>query len=331
MPPTIRPAQPNDIPALIDLLKSDAAERCAHNPELWRSATDAGSDIETSLAKSLGSAPQPVQEFWNVSIEGNRLTGAAHSMLLPVPPIYAGLNGEPGLLLPDCYARPDAVPGTKEALFAETEATLRAAGARILLATFVTGADWKAALAARGYEPLTLYLARTGLEAHSAPKHARPAIEADVPGIVARSAEHRDRLSAIDRFWDAHAEADLRFDAWMRRSLTLTDRDMFVSEDARKVQGYAIAQPGSRLHFPVAHEIEGIGVLDDFYHTSFQDIQSMASDATAARDLLRAAETAFVRRGKDAAFVVCPEGWRSKAALLRQEGYKTAMVWLIKR
>ena len=252
-------------------------------------------------------------------------------MMLPVPPIYAGLDGEPGLILADSFAYPDAIPNTAEALIAAAETTLLSAGARILLATFVKGPAWMAALAARGFAPITHYLSRTGLEAHKTQSDVRLATESDVPGIVARSAEHRDRLFAIDPFWTLHPEADARFDAWMHRSLTLADRDMYVIEGASGLDGYAIAQPATRLHFPPAHSIAGIGVLDDFYHAGFSDIDATPQPGHGAFDLLRAAEEAFAKRGKDAAFVVCPAGWRSKSELLQAAGYRIAMVWSIKR
>ena len=38
-------------------------------------------------------------------------------------------------------------------------------------------------------------------------------------------------------------EADNRFGAWMRRSLTLKNRDMFVAAEAEEVHGYVIASP----------------------------------------------------------------------------------------
>ena len=151
-----------------------------------------------------------------------------------------------------------------------------------------------------------------------------------IPGIVARSAEHRRIIAEIDPFWTTHPEADTRFAAWMRRSLTLTDRDMLVT-GAPEMQGYAIAQPASRLHFPPSHPITGIGVIDDFYHTDLADPAHLADNGAGAASLLCAAEAALARRGVGAAFVVCPAEWPSKVGLLHQAGYTTAMEWLVKR
>lgn len=51
----------------------------------------------------------------------------------------------------------------------------------------------------------------------------------------------------------------------------------------------------------------------------------------AASSLLRAAEAAFVDRGMSAAVVVCPAAWTSKITVLERAGYKTAIMWMIKR
>ena len=248
-----------------------------------------------------------------------------------MPPIYAGGDGEPGLTLPDSFVAPDAPADTVEALVEASEATLRGAGARVVLSSFVTGRAWQSAFEAQGYDPLTLYLSRTDLGDAGMPSGVRSATEADVPGIVARSAENRRTLFDIDPFWAIHPEADDRFDAWMRRSLTLPDRDMLVMGSAEALEGYAIAQPASRLHFPPAHDITGTGVIDDFYHPDLADPDTLADGGTGATALLRAAEAAFAGRGTGAAFVVCPAGWRSKTRMLEAAGYETAMVWSIKR
>ena len=68
---------------------------------------------------------------------------------------------------------------------------LREAGVQSVLSSFVTGADWQAAFEARGYESLTLYLSRSALGDAGRASDVRPARKADVPGIVARSVNHR--------------------------------------------------------------------------------------------------------------------------------------------
>ncbi|SLN71921.1 hypothetical protein ROJ8625_03753 [Roseivivax jejudonensis] len=331
MPATIRPAITEDIPAMVELLLADARERHAADALLWDMAEDEASHVEKAVAFALTAEAQPFRQFWQVAAHGGRIVGVVHSMLLPVPPIYAGADGKPGLILPDSFAVPDAPEGTVNALVEAAQAVLREAGARIFLSSFVTGPNWRAAFEAEGYEPLTLYYSRSDLGDAARPSDVRLANEADVPGIVARSAENRSVLFGIDPFWAIHPEADARFDAWMRRSLTLPDRDMLVMGDAEKLEGYVIAQPASRLHFPPAHDITGTGVIDDFYHPDLAEPNALANEGAGSMALLRAAEAAFAERSTGVTFVVCPAGWRSKIELLEAAGYETAMVWSIKR
>ncbi|MGP6086399.1 hypothetical protein [Antarctobacter jejuensis] len=331
MPPVIRPASIDDVPAMVDLLLADAAERHLKDPVLWALAEDAAARVEKAVIFALTAEAQPFRQFWQVAEADGAITGVVHSMSLPVPPIYAGTFGEPGLILPDSFTSPDAPAGTTEALVSAAEAILKENGAQVLLSTFVTGPDWQAAFEGRGYAPLTLYLSRSDIGDAGKPSAVRPANEADLPGIVTRSAEHRAILNQIDTFWAPHPEADTRFEAWMRRSLTLPDRDMLVIGGAEALEGYAIAQPASRLHFPPAHEIAGVGVIDDFHHSDLADPMTLSNAGRNATGLLQAAEAAFAERGTGVAFVVCPAGWRSKVELLETQGYETAMVWSIKR
>lgn len=248
-----------------------------------------------------------------------------------MPPIYAGKQGEPGLILPDSAVAPGAPDGTVNALMAAAERALMDAGAKILLSTYVTGKPWREVFRDRGYDPLTLYLSRTDFGGSRRPSTVRRADEADVPGIVTRAAENKRILFWIDSFWERHPEADTRFAAWMNRSLTLKDRDMLVMGPSDDLTGYVIAQPTSRLHFPPAHDITGNGVIDDYYHPDLADPSVLAKGGEGAIILLRAAEAAFAGRGVAAAFVVCPAKWRSKLEMLEAAGYETAMVWSIKR
>lgn len=39
---------------------------------------------------------QPVRQIWQVADVDGHISGVVHSMLLPVPMIYAGIHGEPG-------------------------------------------------------------------------------------------------------------------------------------------------------------------------------------------------------------------------------------------
>jgi len=331
MSQTIRPATPDDMQRLIELLMLDAQERHVEGAILWKMADDAPTQIEKALRFALTADQQPFQQFWHVADDGGKITGVIHAMMLPVPPIYAGSFGEPGLILPDSFVAADAPNGTLESLLAAAEDALQEAGAKIKLASYVAGKVWRTAFEASGYEPLTLYLSRSDLGDQGVPADVRQAREDDVPGIVARSAENRQVLFDIDPFWEIHPEADPRFLAWMTRSLTLRDRDMMVLGPSEDLQGYIIAQPASRLHFPPAHDITGTGVIDDYYHSELANPAALDHGGESARALLRAAEAAFANRGIGAAFVVCPAGWASKVELLESAGYETAMVWSIKR
>ncbi len=331
MTQTIRPAIPDDMPRLVELLMLDAQERHAEDAILWKMADDAPTQIEKALTFALTADGQPFQQFWHVADDGGQITGVIHAMLLPVPPIYAGSLGEPGLILPDSFVAADAPSGTLEGLLAAAEDALHEAGARIKLASFVTGEVWRTAFEASGYEPLTLYMSRSDLGDQGMPAGVRQATEEDVPGIVSLSAENRQVLFEIDAFWEIHPEADPRFSAWMTRSLTLQDRDMMVLGPSEDLQGYIIAQPASRLHFPPSHDITGTGVIDDYYHPELANPAALDQGGEGASGMLHAAEVAFANRGIGAAYVVCPAGWASKIELLESAGYETAMVWSIKR
>jgi hypothetical protein len=223
VPLTIRLAAADDVLRMVELLLADARERHAKDTVLWAMADDAAAQIEKALTFALTDDAQPVRQFWQVAENGGKIVGVVHSMLLPVPPIYAGDDGMPGLVLPDSVAAPGAPAATVAALVEAAEAALCEAGARVLLSSFVTGRTWEAVFEARGYAPLTLYLSRTELGDAGMPAGVRPASETDVPGIVARSAENRRVLYGIEPFWTIHPEADARFDAWMRRTLTLPE------------------------------------------------------------------------------------------------------------
>lgn len=331
MTQTIRPATPKDIPRLVELLLLDAAERHVEDQILWKMTDDAPAQIEKALTFALTAEQQPFRQLWHVAEDAGRVVGVVHSMLLPVPPIYAGEDGEPGLILPDSFAVQDAPEGTVGALIDAAEGALRDAGARIILSSFVTGEDWREAFQCRNYDPLTLYLSRTDLGDQGMPSRIRLATEVDIPGIGARSADNRQVLYDIDPFWKIHPEAETRFSAWMTRSLTLRDRDMLVMGSSDNLNGYVIAQPASRLHFPPAHDITGTGVIDDYYHPELADPSNLASGSEGATELVRAAEAAFANRAMGAAFIVCPAGWHSKIEMLEAAGYETAMVWSIKR
>jgi hypothetical protein len=328
----IRAAETLDVPAIVDLLMEDAVQRQASNPVLWAVAGAAAREkVADALVVALEADDQPFRQKWLVAEAGTEIVAVTHSMLLPVPRIYAGRWGDPGLLLEDCALAAATPPGTADALLDAAEADLRAAGARLLLASSVPGGRWQATYERHGYADLTLYLTKDLRGGAVRPREIRPAAGHDIPNIVERSAENRKALAAIDEFWTPHSDADTRFGSWMKRSLTLGDRDMLLAGPADALDGYVIAQPASRLHFPSAHDIAGIGVIDDYFHADYADPSVLRNGGKGAAMLLHAAEAALAVRGFASVLVVCPSAWTSKISVLEGEGYETAMVWMIRR
>jgi hypothetical protein len=330
MDASIRRATRADLPELVDLLLRDAQQRSALDPALWRVADDARARIEVAAAAVLDGSNARSRERWHVAEVAGRIVGATHAMVVQPPPIYA-VPEPPGLFLDDCFTTADAPPGTAEALLVATEAALRAAGASGLIASCPMAGPWRGVYARHGYEPVTLYMAKSGFDARAVPAGVRRARAEDVTGIVEASAAHRQTLSELNpRFWPTHPDANVRFEGWMRYSLTLADRDMFVAADG-EVRGYIIAQPIAALLLPAAHSIETVGVIDDFYDADFADVSVASRDGATARKLLSAAEGAFARRGFAAALAVCPATWQSKIAALERSGYRGAKLWKLKR
>ena len=332
MPPSIRPATPTDLPEMVDLLIRDGERRRSLDPKLWRLAADARTRIESACGAGFDSSNSSSRELWFVAEVSGQIVGITHAMIVPVPPIYEIAGGPPGLFLDDCFTTEDAPPDTAEALLVATEAALRASGASGLIASCPASGAWRPLYEHHGYEPVTLYMAKHGFSVHAVSPGVRPARVEDVSGIVRLSADHRKTLAKLNaRFWTIHTEADSRFEMWMRYSLTLTDRDMIVATAARGVRGYIIAQPVSALLISAAHDIRGIGVIDDFYDQDFANSSALSSGGATAGDLLSAAESAFARRAFKSALVVCPLAWTSKVSLLEREGYRTAKLWMLKR
>jgi len=327
----IRAATSSDVPQMVELLMQDTQQRQALNPTLWAITEGADEQVEKAVRSVLEVEKGPFRQKWIVANGDDGLMGIVHSMLLPVPPIYAGKWGEPGLLLPDSVVSKTASSGTVEALVEAAEADLQNSGAQLLLASYVTDDDWRRCYSDRGYEPLTLYFAKVGLEVTETSGEVRQATDDDVPGIVKLSARNRSILADLNEFWTPHANADARFANWMKRSLTLRDRDMLVSGSPGSLDGYVIAQPASRLHFPPGHDITGTGVIDDFFHLDYADPSQTLNSGQAATKLLRSAEAAFAARNIIASFVVCPAAWASKISILKDAGYETATVWMLKR
>ncbi len=329
---SIRPARISDSEPLADMLVEDAKSRNAVDPVLWRLNADPRGAIIAALARALDVDASPVRHAWLIAEVDGHLVGCTHSIILPVPPIYAAPFGPPGLIMEDCCVSSAAPRQTRAALIEAAEADLVQAGAKILLASAVTDGTWTSHYMRDGYEPLTCYFAKSGLTQSGDAQTVRKAEVRDVPDIVTSSAVNRQILNDLKPdFWKPHPDADTRFAQWMQRSLTLADRDMFVSEDAGVFLGYAISQPATPLHFPPAHDISEIGVIDDFHHVEMGDPTSLARDATRASAVFRAAESARVVRGNTALLVVCPAAWTAKAQVLTRAGYTNAMTWFFKK
>lgn len=328
---TIRPAEPADIDKVADLLLADAEARYAADPGLWKLDRAARDKTCSTIRTAMEAEKAPFRQQWLIAEAGGRPVGVTHSILLPVPPIYAGEYGPPGLIMEDCFIAPDAPAGTRRDLLKAAEADLIGAGALILLASSVDGGAWEAEYDGQGYSPLTMYFAKTGLTHQSTFAQVRQATGDDVPGIVAASAVHRRILDDLHHlFWKPHNDADARFGGWMTRSLTLEDRDMFVSEGNGGITGYAISHPATPLHFPTPHDISGVGVIDDFFHEATEDLGNLGASGPKAMALFSAAEAARARRGDHSVLVVCPASWQSKILMLKQLGYRNAITWHIR-
>ncbi|MHC0055783.1 GNAT family N-acetyltransferase [Actibacterium sp. D379-3] len=328
---TIRPAELADLDQVANLLVADAEDRHAADPGLWKLDRAARDKTFSTIKTAMEAENAPFQQQWLVAEAGGRLVGVTHSILLPVPPIYAGEFGPPGLIMEDCFIAPDAPARTRHDLLKAAEADLIGAGAVILLASSVDGGAWEAEYSEQGYDPLTMYFAKIGLTRQTTFAHVRQATVDDVPGIVTASAIHRRVLDELHHlFWKPHDDADTRFEAWMKRSLTLEDRDMFVSDEDGAIRGYAISQPATPLHFPTPHDISGVGVIDDFFHDALEATQTLDTPGPKAEALFAAAEAARSRRGDHSVLVVCPASWRSKINMLEHLGYHNAITWHIK-
>ena len=328
---SIREASSADADAIAPLLVKDGAEREALDRCVWKVDVDAQAKVASAFRSSMDAATPPFRQQWLLAEAGDRIVGLAHTILLPVPPFYAGDFGPPGLIMEDCVVSRGAPAGTSQALLEAAEADLIEAGAQILLGSSVVGGTWEKDFVSNDYVPLTLYYAKTGLRMSKPPDCVKPAKTEDVPDIVRLSAENREVLHRLNEFWKPHNDADARFGAWMQKCLTLPDRDMFVSREDAQFTGYAISQPATRLHFPPSHEIGAIGIIDDFFHANFSDPTQLKGTGSGASKLLEMAETALAARGYDAAMVVCPAVWTTKRNVLKRAGYRTAITWFKKR
>lgn len=327
---TIQPCGVSDLSDMLDLLVTDAKQRHSKNPVLWAFDENTRARIETVVRKGFEDDNPSVREHWLLAKDGERPVGITRAIIVPVPPIYK-VETPPGLMLDECYVAEGAPVGTIEKLLSATEATLRNMGAENFISSCCDGSPWRPVLEENGYEPVTLFMSKDGFSEKETSSSVGIATADDVPGIVSRSAEHRSNLSeANSKFWNIHPDANSIFEKWMRISLTLEDRAMLVARRPDDVDGYIIAQPVTPVQMPMTHSPEGIGAIDDFYHTDFENRFAISNEGSEAANLLMAAESAFARNKIRAALVVCPDNWSSKKSFLASQGYTTAKTWLLK-
>lgn len=173
----IRPAKLADLDQIVDLSLEDARARNEADPGLWRIDAQARDKSHNAIKSALKTPNARIRQRWLVAEQDGALHGVVHSILVPVPPIYAGRFGPPGLIMEDCYIAPRAPRETRAELLKAAEADLIEAGALILVVSSVTGGDWETAISDAGYVRLTAYFTKTGLGAAHTRRDIRPAIE----------------------------------------------------------------------------------------------------------------------------------------------------------
>jgi hypothetical protein len=315
----VRAAAPHDLPEVGALLLRDAAERAASDGALWPTASDA----RERIARAFGAEGQEqAASRWLVAEAGGAVVGVARFGAIPCPPIYHLAGGVAFVLFDDTYVSPSAGDDTFAALITAAEREGAAMGAVIFLSACAPFQRAKLqALETAGYRVVTQYLVKHRLAGGPAPASVRAATAADVPAIVAMGACSQQALAAANaKMWTPHADAPARFGAWMHYSLTLADRRILVCGDGAR-GGFVIAQPVSPFHLPLACAREHVGLIDDFWAAAF------ASDA---RDLLAAAECAFVQQRRTSAMAIAPAAWGAKQACLRAAGYGEGNAWMLK-
>src|SRR4029450_1113166 len=97
MLPTIRPATRHDLTGIVALLMQDAEQRRSSDRLPWPPVVDAPVRIGKAVDAVINGAS--AGELWFVADQAGRIVGVAHAMMVPVPPIYDGAAGPPGLSL----------------------------------------------------------------------------------------------------------------------------------------------------------------------------------------------------------------------------------------
>ena len=249
-------------------------------------------------------------------------TAVARIAVIPPPPIYDLKGGLAGVVL-----------GTWQVTNIEPlDGLLRDRGAAVLVMDCTAKDESKRSqLKARGYIATTHYMLKTDIAPQAPAPTVRATTEADIPALVAFNREGRERLhEANPAFWTSHPDADARFALWMKLSLTMRDRAIFVSQHEGRPSGFVIAQPASPIQVPITLDETKIGVIDDFHCTSFGASLRDSQDPAPARELLATAEATFTERGRTTAIAICPAAWPAKAQLLEVAGYKTLHTWFVR-
>lgn len=302
-----RKAQENDIPRIAALIGAERDTTLLNTP----AAIDAQikRDIDTG-------------QFEWLLTEASAGIAVARIAVIPPPPIYDLKGGLAGIVL-DTWQVPSMEPLDRH---------LRDRGAAMLVMDCrADDAAKRSQLEALGYVATTHYMLKPALASQTASPAIRVATEADIPALVAFNREGRERLhEANPAFWVSHPDAETRFGFWMKMSLTMRDRAIFVSEFDGQPNGFLIAQPPSPIQVPIALDEAKVGVIDDFHCTSFGASLKIAQDKSPAHSLLNAAEADFLKRGKSAAMAICPAAWAAKARLLEEAGYRIHHTWFVR-
>ena len=314
---TIRIANELDFKQTTHFALQNAKRRNLTNSDFWKLADDAKQQLERHHEFALKEGVLLVSQASDV------LTGFALIWIYPAPLVY-DLGDKLAGLIEDFFA-----PDIKTA-----DELMNAALERIKIrngcvAALDTPASWtdRHELASRfDLLPASEYWVKTNLEQH-AKNAVRQATEADFSSIVEFNAHAQKRKQESNsRFWKIHPDAPARFEAWMRHSLTLADRSIFVAEDSR---GFIVAQPTRLL--PGHRTSDLIGCIDDFWSEDFgYSLEIHNDNYEIGTCLLQAAESDFYARGARTSLVITTSAWKSKNQLLKANGYHPAYFWSVK-
>jgi hypothetical protein len=301
---TFRKAQHSDIPLIAGLIRTERHATLSNSPTA----------IEAQIKRDIDTG----QFEWLLAGTSTD-TAVARIAVIPPPPIYDLKGGLAGVVL-GTWHMTDIEP---------LDQHLRDRGAAMLVMDCAANDEPKRSqLETRGYIATTHYMLKTNLAAQAPSAAIRQATERDIPDLVAFNREARARLhEANPAFWTSHPDAEARFGLWMKFSLTMRDRAMFVSEDDTNLSGFIIAQPASPIQVPIKIDDAQIGVIDDFHCTTFGSALDRARDDTTGRQLLQAAESTFAAQDKTGAIAICPVTWAAKASVLEASGYKVHHTW----